>query len=193
MSLSRFAIVVAVAFVPLIAGLLPRVRLPGAVLEIAAGIVIGPSLLGWVDVDLPLQVLSLIGLAFLLFPAGLEIDFDTCGEDCWAPRAGGFVVSFVLALLVTWIFAQAGVMRAPLPVAIILTATSLGVVIPLLKDAGEKPSEQQHLRARTQVHGATRHLTSIAGPSADTGPASTPPTPQRTLRQLRDVDKGSRD
>jgi hypothetical protein len=39
-------------------------------------------------------------------------------------------VSFVLALLVTWIFAQAGVVHAPLPVAIILTATSLGVVIP---------------------------------------------------------------
>ncbi len=44
-------------------------------LEIVAGIVIGPSVLGWVTIDLPLQVLSLIGLVFLLFLAGLEIDF----------------------------------------------------------------------------------------------------------------------
>jgi Oxidoreductase molybdopterin binding domain/Sodium/hydrogen exchanger family len=42
------------------------------VLEIVAGIVLGPSVLGWVELELPLEVLSGIGLAFLLFLAGLE-------------------------------------------------------------------------------------------------------------------------
>ena len=36
--------------------------------------VLGPSVLGWVEVDLPVQVLALVGLAFLLLLAGLEID-----------------------------------------------------------------------------------------------------------------------
>lgn len=59
---------------PLIVGYLPRLRLPSVVLEIVAGVILGPSVLGWVQVDLPVQVLSVLGLAFLLFLAGLEID-----------------------------------------------------------------------------------------------------------------------
>jgi len=70
-------IVVVVAFVPpLVLGFFPRLRLPAIVLEIVLGIVIGPSGLGWVQVDLPIQILALIGLAFLLFLAGLEIDVE---------------------------------------------------------------------------------------------------------------------
>jgi Kef-type K+ transport system membrane component KefB len=69
-------VVSAVAFgAPLLLGLFPRVRLPAPVLEIVAGIVLGPSVLGWVEVDPPIAVLALIGLAFLLFLAGLEIDY----------------------------------------------------------------------------------------------------------------------
>ena len=55
-------------------GFAPRLRLPSVVLEIVIGIVLGPSVLGWVKVDLPVQILALIGLAFLLFLSGLEID-----------------------------------------------------------------------------------------------------------------------
>jgi NhaP-type Na+/H+ or K+/H+ antiporter len=58
-SLSGLVVVVSVAFlVPLLLGLVPGLRLPSAVPEIVAGIVVGPSVLGWVEVDLPLQVLS---------------------------------------------------------------------------------------------------------------------------------------
>ncbi len=75
-SFGGLLIVVAVAFAaPLVLGLFPKVRLPSVVLEIVAGIVIGPSLLGWVEVDQAIEVISVIGLAFLLFLAGLEIDF----------------------------------------------------------------------------------------------------------------------
>ena len=57
---------------PLLIGLSPRLRIPAEVLEIVAGIIFGPSGLAWVRIDLPIQTLSLIGLAFLLFLAGLE-------------------------------------------------------------------------------------------------------------------------
>src|SRR5437763_342639 len=63
-SFGGLVIVSAVAFaVPLLLGLFPRVRLPSAVLELVAGIVIGPAGLGWVRPGLPIQVLAIIGIA----------------------------------------------------------------------------------------------------------------------------------
>jgi Kef-type K+ transport system membrane component KefB len=57
-------IVVAVAFAaPFALGLFPGLRLPSVVLEIVAGIVIGPSVLGLVEVDQSIEVVALIGLA----------------------------------------------------------------------------------------------------------------------------------
>jgi sodium/hydrogen exchanger family protein len=71
-SFTNLLIICAVAVLaPLLLGLLPRLRVPAVVLEIVAGIVLGPSVLGWVHVDLPVQILALFGLAFLLFLAGL--------------------------------------------------------------------------------------------------------------------------
>jgi Kef-type K+ transport system membrane component KefB len=65
---ANLLIVVAAAFAaPLVLGLAPALRLPSVVLELVAGIVIGPAGFGWVEVDEPIRVLSLIGLAFLLF------------------------------------------------------------------------------------------------------------------------------
>ena len=65
--------VIAVA-VPLLPGLAPRLRVPSVVIEIIVGVIVGPSVLGWVQIDLPVQILAVFGLAFLLFLAGLEID-----------------------------------------------------------------------------------------------------------------------
>jgi Kef-type K+ transport system membrane component KefB len=53
----------------------PGLRLPAIVLEILLGIAVGPQGLNWAHVDEPVRVFSLIGLAFLLLLAGLEIDF----------------------------------------------------------------------------------------------------------------------
>ena len=75
-SFTGLLIVTAVAFgAPFLLGLFPVCRLPGVVLEIVAGIVVGPSVLGWVQVDETIAVVATLGLAFLLFLAGLEIDF----------------------------------------------------------------------------------------------------------------------
>src|SRR5207245_11482901 len=75
-SFGDLLLVTAVAFAaPFTLGLFPALRLPAVVVEILAGIVLGPSLMGWLRVDLPVQILSLIGLAFLLFLAGMEISF----------------------------------------------------------------------------------------------------------------------
>jgi Kef-type K+ transport system membrane component KefB len=131
-------IVVAVAFAaPFLLGLFPSVRLPSVVLEIVAGIVIGPSVLGIVEVDDAVSVIAVIGLAFLLFLAGLEIEFDRLRGPVLRLTLIGFVVSFAIAAAVALGLKAADLIETPLLVAIILCATSLGVLIPVLKDAGE--------------------------------------------------------
>ncbi len=137
-SLTGVLIVAAVAFaVPLGLGLLPSLRLPSVVLEIVAGILIGPAVFGLVEVDLPLQVLALLGLAFLLFLAGLEIDLDRLRGGLLRSAATGFVLSLAVALVIGLGLKAAGLIQAPLLVAIILSATAIGVVIPVLADAGQ--------------------------------------------------------
>jgi Kef-type K+ transport system membrane component KefB len=131
-------IVVAVAFTaPLLLGFFPGVKLPSVVLEILAGILIGPSVLGIVEVDDAVSVISVLGLAFLLFLAGLEIEFDKLRGNVLRLTLLGFALSLVIALLVALLLKATGLIETPLLVAIILCATSLGVLIPVLKDAGE--------------------------------------------------------
>ena len=137
LDLSGLLIVVAVAFLaPLLLGLAPALRLPSVVLELVAGIVIGPSVLGWVEVDEPIRVLALIGLAFLLFLAGLEIEFDKLRGRRLTLVLVGFAASFALAVVIGFGLQAAGRVDDALFVAIVLVATSLGVVVPVLKDSG---------------------------------------------------------
>jgi Kef-type K+ transport system membrane component KefB len=131
-------IVVVVAFTaPLVLGLAPKLRLPAVVLEIVAGIIVGPSVLDWVQINEPITILATVGLAFLLFLAGLEIDPDKLRGRALRLTSIGFGVSIAIALGVGYLLGGVGLVDRPLLVAIILTATSLGVIVPVLKDAGE--------------------------------------------------------
>jgi Kef-type K+ transport system membrane component KefB len=137
-SFTGVAVVAAIALAaPLALGLFPAVRLPAIVLEIVLGILVGPQVLGWVELDAALEVLSLLGLAFLLFLAGLEVDYDRFRGRLLRVASIGYVVSFGLALAVGFGLDAAGLVDSPLLVGIALSATALGVVIPVLKDAGE--------------------------------------------------------
>jgi Kef-type K+ transport system membrane component KefB len=141
-SFSGLLIVVIVAFLaPLLLGLTPARRLPAIVLEIVAGIVIGPSVLGWVKVDLPISILSVLGLAFLLFLAGLEVELERLRGRLLIYVGLAFLLSLGLALLVGYGLYVAGQVVSPLLIAIILVSTGLGIVIPVLKDAGESNSD----------------------------------------------------
>ena len=138
-SFVNLLIVAAVGVVaPLLLGFLPRLRVPSAVLEIVAGVILGPSLLGWVKVDLPIQVLSVIGLAFLLFLAGLEIDLRRLRGRTLRVAGLGYVVTIVLGLAVGTGLAAVDWTDSALLVAIALSATSLGLVVAVLKDAGQE-------------------------------------------------------
>jgi Kef-type K+ transport system membrane component KefB len=136
-SFDNLAAVAAVAFAaPLLLGLAPALRLPSVLVEIVAGIVLGPSVLGWVEADAAVNVLALIGVGFLLLLAGLEIDVERLRGAVLRLALTGFAVSFVIAVAVGYALDAAGVVGAPFLVAVILSATSLAVVLPLLKDSG---------------------------------------------------------
>jgi Kef-type K+ transport system membrane component KefB len=135
--LTNLLIVVAVGLLaPLALGFFPGVRLPAAVLEIVLGIVVGSSGLGWVKPDLAVSILALVGLAFLLFLSGLELDIGRLRGRILALTAIGFAVSFAIAILLGLGLSAGGLVKSPLFVAIVLVGTSLGVIVPVLKDSG---------------------------------------------------------
>jgi Kef-type K+ transport system membrane component KefB len=105
-----------------------------------AGIVIGPHGLGWVEPDAAIEVIAVVGLAFLLFLAGLEIDLSRLRGLVLRSAALGFAVSLALALAAGLALDAAGLAGAPVLVAIILVSTSLGIVVPVLKDADRASS-----------------------------------------------------
>jgi Kef-type K+ transport system membrane component KefB len=131
-----FAVAAIALAAPLLLALVPpRLRVPAVVLEIVAGIAVGPSGLGWVHPDLPVQIVALLGLAFLLFLAGLEIDLHQLRGRALRVALLGFLVTLAVGLLAGAGFGLAGWVQSPLLVAVTLSATSLGLVVPVLKDA----------------------------------------------------------
>jgi Kef-type K+ transport system membrane component KefB len=135
---SNLLIVVAAGFTaPFALGFFPKVRLPAIVFELVLGIILGPAVLGWVSVDEPVTVMSLIGLAVLLFLAGIEIEFDMLRGKVLRATLIGFVLSFGIAIVLGLILKEAGLVKQPIFLAVLLCATSLGVLVPVLKDAGQ--------------------------------------------------------
>jgi Kef-type K+ transport system membrane component KefB len=132
-----FAVVLIALVAPLLLGFAPRLRVPAVVLEIVVGIVVGPSGFGWVRADLPVQIVSTLGLAFLLFLAGLEIDLHRLRGPLLRLALLGYLVTLALGLLAGLGFAGLGWVRSAPLVAITLSATSLGLIVPVLKDAGK--------------------------------------------------------
>src|SRR5262249_32741818 len=116
-------------------GVLAGVRVPAIVLEMLLGIILGPSVLGWVTPDLPVSILSLIGLSFLLFLAGLEIDVERPRGRTLRVTGIAFAVSFAIGVVAGLALKGGGFVKSPLFIAIVLVSTSLGVVVPVLKDS----------------------------------------------------------
>ena len=132
-------------FVPV---LLARFRqVPVVVGEILAGVIVGPSLLGWVTDGPILTFMSDIGLAFLMFLAGMEIDFEVLFPNRekkeWQPQSETglvkqafwvYVATLALAIPGGFLVNRAGLNGDPWLLAFIFSATSLGVLLPILKE-----------------------------------------------------------
>lgn len=120
---------------PLLArGLRPWVRVPIVVFEVLLGIIIGPSVLGWAQPTEFATILSNLGLAMLFFVAGTEIQFQGFRGRTGRNAIIGWLVSFVLAIGLAWIIRPGA---EAIVIGVALCSTSLGTLVPVLRDAGE--------------------------------------------------------
>ena len=122
---------------PLFNEVVARGRIPSVVLEITGGIVAGPHVLGLVRPERALDVLAQIGLCFLFLMAGMEIDFPRLRGRPLTLATLGWVVSLALALGAAYGLRALGLDLPPLLTALALTTTAIGVLLPILRDAGE--------------------------------------------------------
>jgi Kef-type K+ transport system membrane component KefB len=124
------------ALAPVLADLPTRLRVPVVVTEIVAGIIVGPQVLDLARPDPLLEALSELGLAFLFFMAGMEIDPERMRGRPAAIAARGWVGSLALGLAAAGLLYAVGGIGGPVLVGLALTTTALGALVPILKDAG---------------------------------------------------------
>jgi len=114
-----------------------RLRMPGIVGEILAGILIGPGVLRWIAPNDVLNALAELGVMFLLFGVGLEIkrsDLLRVGRIATLVASLGVVAPFFLGwgILAWW-----GAPRVEgIFVGAAMVATSVGITAKVLNDRG---------------------------------------------------------
>lgn len=128
-----------------------RLGMPAVIGELFAGIILGPSLFGWMEVNEVIKLLAEIGIILLLFQVGLETDVrrlaDT-GKKSFIVALGGLVVPFTLGFsLGYWGFNLS--LLVSLFIGGTLTATSIGITVRVLSDL-----KRQHAKEGQIVLGA---------------------------------------
>ena len=118
---------------PLLVGLLPRLPVPQVVLLLAGGVLIGPQVLGLSSPG-EVQVLADVGLGFVFLLAGYEVDLRLFGEDAGRRAVTAWFAGLALALGAVALLEAVGVVHAFVPVALGLTTTALGTLLPVLRE-----------------------------------------------------------
>ncbi len=113
-----------------------RLKSPSVIGELVAGVVLGPSLLGWIEPFEAIKLLAEIGIILLLFEVGLETDLAKLTQSGWKSiivALGGFVLPFILGFSLSYgVFGLS--LLASLFIGGTLTATSIGITVRVLSD-----------------------------------------------------------
>jgi len=142
LTFDSLSVVAVAAFIaPLVIDRIRAVRVPVAVIEILLGMVIGPDVLGWAEIDEPVQVLALLGLAFVLFLAGFELDLHRLRGSLLRSAVLGYGCVLAASLVVGVVLDLFDLVDSSFLAAILLSATSLALVTPVLRD-GEQLGTQ---------------------------------------------------
>jgi Kef-type K+ transport system membrane component KefB len=135
----------------LLAELAVRCKAPAVIGELVAGVLLGPSLLGWIEPTTTIQLLAEVGIILLLFKVGIETDIRRlikAGYQSLIVAFGGFLMPLISGFLLGyWLFDLSALVA--LFVGGTLTATSIGITIRVLSDLG-----RQHAREGEIVLGA---------------------------------------
>jgi Kef-type K+ transport system membrane component KefB len=136
---SLFVVCIVAAIVPILSQLLPD-KPPQVVLLLLGGIIIGPSVLNLAKPE-PIELLSDLGLGFLFLLAGYEIEPGVLAGALGRRAIGSWVGSLAVATVAVLTLEQIGFLRAPVPIAIGLSTTALGTLLPILRDRGMLDTE----------------------------------------------------
>jgi Kef-type K+ transport system membrane component KefB len=128
-----FIVCLIAVLTPVVAGLLSRLRVPQVVILIVGGILVGPQVLGWAEPE-GLELISNVGLGFLFLLAGYELELALFRERAGRLALSSWLVTAVIAVAVTGALAAVGFVHAFVPIAIGLTTTALGTLLPILRD-----------------------------------------------------------
>lgn len=120
------------AVAPIVTRLVPG-RPPQVLFLILGGVVIGPAVLGFADAS-DIELIAALGLGFLFLLAGYELDPRLLREKAGRQAFLAWAVSAVVAVAVVGGLAVTGVVQAFVPVAIALTTTALGTLLPILRE-----------------------------------------------------------
>src|SRR3954462_8399314 len=121
------------ALAPFVAAMFDRIKLPQVVVLIVGGVLVGPAGFGWADPP-SIELLANVGLGFLFLLAGYELELSLFGQHVGRRAVVAWFVTASIAIAVTGVLAYVGFVRAFVPVALGLTTTAFGALLPILRD-----------------------------------------------------------
>lgn len=132
---SLFWIASAIALSPLLVRVTRRV-VPDVVVLLALGALLGPSALGLASTEAGVSLLAEIGLGLLFLIAGSEIDPASLRSSQGRHAALTWLLSLLVALGLAWLVVPDPTFSSALVLALAVTSTALGTVLPILHDRG---------------------------------------------------------
>lgn len=132
---SLFFVLLVAGLAPIVSKLLPRLQIPAVVFMIIGGILVGPQGLG-LAVESDVDILATLGLSFLFLLAGYELDLHLMRQPPGQLGIRGWLISAVISVAVTALLYEVGFVRDFLAIAVALTTTALGTLLPIMRDAG---------------------------------------------------------
>ena len=124
-----------------------RLGVPAVIGELAAGLIVGPSLLGWVAPDATLKILAEIGIILLLFEVGMDTDvfrLAKAGSKPVVVALGGFLLPFIFGFVASYYWFDLPLLPS-LFIGGTLTATSIGITVRVLSDLRRRSSDEAQI------------------------------------------------
>lgn len=122
-------------------------KAPSVIGELIAGILIGPSVFGLIEISPPIHLLAQIGIILLLFEVGIETDIGrltSSGIKACVVAIGGVVLPFILGFCISYFLFNLSLL-ASLFIGSTLTATSIGITLRVLRDLKKQNSHEAQI------------------------------------------------
>ncbi|WP_281950945.1 cation:proton antiporter [Nitrosophilus kaiyonis] len=121
-----------------------KLSFPSVLGELLAGLILGPSLFGIVELNEVIKLLAEIGIILLLFDVGLETDLKKLLHTGWMATfvaTAGFILSFIFGSLISYYVFGFNEIESMF-IGGTITATSIGITIRVLQDLDKRNTQE---------------------------------------------------